>query len=148
MIRGTATTDVAGRWLIVCDCAGHPEELVGVVDVTAGGDVRVLDTGRGGAPSLTGANRLLLAAPTSKRRELVRQLKAREIPLPLVVSFIHPPCGRAVRVTEARFGELLTMAEERSGELLAIVFAYGQDRGVPLSLLCEINGREQSGATR
>lgn len=135
MIRGKATADVAGRWLIVCDCAGHPGEPVGIVDVTAAGEVRVFDTGRGGAPSLTGANQRLLDAPTSERRELVRQLKARETPLE--VSLIHPPCPLNLRVTEARFGELLTM-----------VSGHVEGHRVTLSALCAVNGRLPGGATR
>jgi len=125
------------RWLIVCDCAGHREERVGAVDVTAAGEVRVSDSGRdGGGPSMTGANRLLLAAEPSERRELARQLQAREIPLPLVVSFIHAPCGLELKVSEARFAELLTM-----------VSGHVEDGRVPLSVLCAVNGRP-GGATR
>lgn len=137
MIRGKAAVDVAGLWLIVCDCAGDPGEPVALVNVTAAGEVRVLDTGQGGAPSLTGANRLLLAAPASERRELVRQLKAREIPLDLEVSLIHPPCPLNLRVTEARLGELLTM-----------VSGHVEGHRVTLSALCRVNGEQQSGATR
>lgn len=137
MIRGKAPANVAGRWLIVCDCAGHPEELVGVVDVTAAGEVRVFDTGRGGAPSMTDAESLLLDAPMSERRELLRQLKAREIPLPLEVSLIHPPCPLNLRVTEARFGELLT-----------VMSGHVEGHRVTLSALCAVNGRLLGGATR
>lgn len=126
------------RWLIVCDCAGRSEESVGMVDVTAAGEVRVWDTGRsGGGPSLTGANRLLLAAPQSERRELFRQLQSREIPLPVVVSLLHPPCGLELKVTEERVGELLT-----------VVSAHVEERRVPLSVLCAVNGRLPGGATR
>lgn len=137
MIRGKPTTDFAGLWLIVCDCAGDPGEPVALVDVTAGGEVRVLDTGSGGAPSLVGAHQRLIDAPASERRELLRQLKARETPLALEVSLIHPPCPLNLRVTEARLGELLTM-----------VSAHVQGHRVTLSALCKVNGEQQSGATR
>ena len=129
---------MTGRWLIVCDCAGHPEELVGVVDVTDG-KARVWSTGRGVGrpPSLQGANRLLFSATPEERSELVRKLRTREIPLRATVTFSHAPCGKSLRVNEDGLSELL-------GAVARVV----TDHRVSLALLCAVNGQLQRGATQ
>jgi hypothetical protein len=132
------TDDATTRWLIVCDCAGHPEELIGEVDVDASGKARVWSTGRsGGAPSLKGANRMILNTPIGERADLLKKLRTREIALPATVSFFHLPCGKNIRVSESHLGELL-----------AAVSKAVQDRRVSLALLCAFNSRHQRGATR
>lgn len=126
------------RWLIVCDCVGHPEELVGEVLLNAAGEARVWSTGRsGGAPSLRGANRMILDTPPSRRGELLKKLRTREIYLPATVSFFHPPCGRNLRVSENHLGELL-----------AAVSSAVRDGRVSLAVLCAVNGRLPRDATR
>ena len=131
-------TDEATRWLIVCGCAGHPEELVGVVDLNAAGEARVWDTGRsGGMPTQSGALRLVKSVPHSERSELLRKLRTREVWLPVTVTFSHAPCGKVLRVNETGLGELLRAVSEAV-----------PDHRVSLAVLCGLNGRLQRGATR
>ncbi|OBF86955.1 hypothetical protein A5791_19870 [Mycobacterium sp. 852002-51163_SCH5372311] len=131
-------TDEASRWLIVCGCAGHPEELVGAVDVNAAGEAAVWSTGRsGGSPLLKGAHRMIRNAPAGERRELLRKLQTREVRLRATVTFRHSPCGRSLRVNEYSLGELL-----------AAVSKLVPDQRVSLELLCVVNGSSQRGATR
>lgn len=133
------TDSTPTRWLIVCDCAGLPEELVGVVDVDATtGKATVWSTGRGqGSPSLQGANRLILNTRVADRGELLRSLKAREIPLRVTVTFSHGPCGKKIRVND-----------DGLGELLAAVSKAVAGQRVSLAILCAVNGRLQRGGTR
>lgn len=132
------TDDAATRWLIVCDCAGHPEELIGVVDVNAAGEATVWSTSRGNAGlSLKGANRMILDTPAAERRELVEKLRTGAIALPVTVSFFHSPCGKNIRVSESHLGELLRA-----------VSSTVDGQRVSLALLCAVNGRLQRGATR
>lgn len=125
------------RWIIACDCAGHPEELVGVIEVNAG-KASVWSTGRGGGGlSTKGANRLLLSATAEERAELIRKIRTREIPLRATVTFSHAACGKSIRVTESGLGELLSAVSK------AVT-----DHRVSLALLCAVNSRLQRGATR
>ena len=132
------TDDDAIRWLIVCDCAGHPDELIGVVDLNATGQARVWNTGTdSGSVSLKGANRLILGTPADKRADVMRELQTRETRLRATVTFSHTLCGKSIRVNE-----------DGLGELFAMVSTVIQDQRVPLGLLCAVNGRLQRGRTR
>ena len=126
------------RWLIVCDCAGRPEELIGAVDLNAAGAATVWATGRNNAlPSLKGANRLILSTPPGQRRDLVNKLRSREIRLRKTVTFSHSPCGKSIRVNE-----------DGLAELLAAVSSVVEDQRITLALLCAVNGKLRRGATR
>lgn len=125
------------RWLIVCDCAGHPEELVGVVDLDENG-ATVRYTGRGsGLPSLRGANRIILATPPGDRSELIRRFKSRDARLPATVPFSHGPCEKSLWVNEQGLAELF-------GAVSKVV----TEQRVSLSLLCAVNGKLPRGMTR
>ncbi len=131
-------TDAPTRWLIVCDCAGHPGELIGTVDLDAAGAATVWSTGRGaGSPSQKGANRLLLGTPASDQADVMRKIQTREIRLRATVTFSHTPCGKSLRVNEDGLGELLTM-----------VSTVVDDHCVSLELLCAVNGKLQRRRTR
>lgn len=131
-------TGEAARWLIVCGCAGNPEELVGAVDLNTAGEATVWSTGRsGGAPSLKAAHRMIRNAPAGERRELLRKLQTREVRLRVTVTFLHPPCGKSLRVNE-----------DSLGELLGLVSKVVPEQRVSLELLCSVNGIFQRGATR
>jgi hypothetical protein len=118
-------------WLIVCDCEGHPGELVGAIDTNAAGEATVWHSGLFGA-SLRGANKLILDTPPADRPELLRKLKTREIALPATATFTHPPCGKSVRLNESNLGELLAQLSKAV-----------EGQCIPFGLLCTKNGELQ-----
>lgn len=112
-------------WLIVCDCAGAPAELIGIVAIDDQGGAHVAE------PSLTGKGR------GSGGTVIKMTRRGDRVGFPLTVRFFHELCGKSLMVNERELGELF-----------AAIATAVEDQRISLSGLCAVNGKLQRGGTR